>query len=280
MWRCLILIVSVTCQLFSCMPVQKKYYSKRKAWSYYTLFASAGNASMVVTTSITSTHGRVGTMDKNRLRLNKRSRWPRTPWIQNQEFVPSFILQMYRTSSFWSHCPHLVPATCQDDGPATLGDVSLARVGCWQKASNSFEFCYRFRSMPGSGNYVHGLTCYSCMVISRPVSCSSFNLIAQLALGPYPFPFSLSLCGFSSYVHCIYLCGELSWQATRSKDVFSKHVESVLAKCSQTAIFVRRLAEELCGVSHCQKVSGLNEWGCHSTVIPLSPSLPLKLSCK
>ena len=87
--------------------------------------------------------------------------------------------------------------------------------------------------MPGSGNYVHGLTCYSCMVISRPVSCSSFNLIAQLALGPYPFPFSLSLCGFSSYVHCIYLCGELSWQATRSKDVFSKHVESVLAKCAK-----------------------------------------------
>lgn len=139
MWRCLILIVSVTCQLFSCMPVQKKYYSKRKAWSYYTLFASAGNASMVVTTSITSTHGRVGTMDKNRLRLNKRSRWPRTPWIQNQEFVPSFILQMYRTSSFWSHCPHLVPATCQDDGPATLGDVSLARVDADKKRQTALS---------------------------------------------------------------------------------------------------------------------------------------------
>lgn len=31
----------------------------------------------------------------------------------------------------------------------------------------------------------------------------------------------------------MYLCGELSWQATRSKDVFSKHVESVLAKCAK-----------------------------------------------
>ena len=64
---------------------------KHKAWSCYMLLAVAGNASMVVTTSITSTHGRLGTMGKKKLMLNKRLRWPRTPRIQNQEFLPSFI---------------------------------------------------------------------------------------------------------------------------------------------------------------------------------------------